>query len=59
MSTKVQFIREIHNKIQINKKKTLKKCKKNNIIQKDKNIERVQDKQQETILKWNLIYDEL
>jgi hypothetical protein len=42
MSMKVQFIREVQNKIQI-----------------DKNIERVQDKQQETILKWNLIYDEL
>jgi ABC-type transport system involved in Fe-S cluster assembly fused permease/ATPase subunit len=43
----------------IDKKKPLKICKKNNKIQIDKNIERVQNKQQETIFKWNLIYDEL
>jgi hypothetical protein len=47
MPTKIWFIREVHNKMQI-----------------DKNIERVQDKPQDqnktkTILKWNLIYDEL
>jgi len=41
-------------------------CKTNNEIQADKNIERVQDRQQDTnkqkkkmILKWNLIYDKL
>jgi hypothetical protein len=34
---KVQFIREVHNKIQI-LKKTLKKCEKNNKIQTDKNM---------------------
>jgi len=28
-------------------------------LQIDKNIERVQDKQQEMILKWNLIFDKL
>jgi hypothetical protein len=47
MPTKIWFIREVHNKMQI-----------------DKNIERVQDKPQDqnktkTILKWDLIYDEL
>jgi hypothetical protein len=45
MQMKVQFIREVHNKIQI-LKKTLKKCEKNNKIQTDKNIERVQDRPQ-------------
>jgi hypothetical protein len=29
------------------------------MIQIDKNIERMQNKQQEMILKWNLIYDKL
>jgi hypothetical protein len=56
MPTKVWFIRKVHNKIQINKFSFLKKCK----IQIDKNIERVQVKQQDTnkqknkkmILKW-------
>jgi hypothetical protein len=42
MSMKVWFIKEVHNKIQI-----------------EKNIERVQNKQQKMILKWNLIYDKL
>jgi len=51
-STKVEFIKYIHNKIQIDPpKKTLKGCKKINKIQIDKNIEKVQDKQQEMILK--------
>jgi hypothetical protein len=45
MLMKVHFTREIHNKIQIDPKK--------------KNSERVQDRQQEMILKWNSIYDEL
>jgi hypothetical protein len=46
---KVQFIRKVHNKTQINKrKKTLKGCKINNKIQINKNIERVQDRQQDT-----------
>jgi hypothetical protein len=57
MSTKVQFIREFHNNKKI-EKKTLKRCKKNNKIQIDKNI-KVQDKQQKTNLEWNLIYDYL
>jgi hypothetical protein len=48
MSTKVQFIKKVHNKIQIDQifyKKTLKRSKKTNKIRIDKNIERVQDKQ--------------
>jgi hypothetical protein len=56
MLTKVWFIREVHNKIQIDQFSFLKRCK----IQIDKNIERVQVKQQDTnkqknkkmILKW-------
>jgi hypothetical protein len=40
-------------------KKTLKGCKKSNKIQIDNFFERVQNKQQEVIFKWNLIYDEL
>jgi hypothetical protein len=59
MLTKVQFIREIHNKIQINQKKHWKSVRNIHNIWKDKNIERVQNSQQETILKWNLIYDKL
>jgi len=48
MSTKVQFIKKVHNKIQIDQifyLKTLKRSKKKNKIRIDKNIERVQDKQ--------------
>ncbi len=46
---KVWFIKEIHTKIQTNKrKKHWKGVKKNNKIQDDKNIERVQDRQENT-----------
>ncbi len=47
---KVQFIRKVHNKIKIDKrkKKTLKGCKINNKIHINKNIERVQGRQQDT-----------
>jgi hypothetical protein len=48
MSMKVRFIKKVH---------YMKKCKKNNKIQTNQNIKSVQGKQQETILKWNLIYD--
>lgn len=60
---KVWFIKQVHNKIQMNpkkkKKKTLTDCKENNKIQINKSIERAQDRQQETIIKWNLIYNKL
>jgi hypothetical protein len=60
MSTKVPFIRKVHNNIQIDKeKRILKKCKKDNKIQTNQNIQSVQNSQQEMILKWNLIYDKL
>jgi hypothetical protein len=48
---KVQFIRKVHKKIQIDIRKyiyILKGCKTNNKIQTNKNIEKVQDKQQNT-----------
>jgi hypothetical protein len=61
MPTKVQFIREVHDKIQINKrkKKHWKGVRKITRYKKDKNIERVQDNRQETNFKWNLIDHEL
>jgi len=54
MSTKVWFIRKVHNNVQIGKaKRILKECKKNNKIQTNQNIKSVQDRQQqEMILKW-------
>ncbi len=52
MSTKVPFIRKVHNNIQIDKeKRILKKCKKDNKIQTNQNIQSVQNSQQEMILK--------
>jgi hypothetical protein len=48
-ANEVWFNWKVQNKIQIDpKKKPLKGCKTNNKIQTDKNIERVQDKQQDT-----------
>jgi len=40
-------------------KKPFKDYKKNNKIQTDKNIEKMQHKQQEMIFKYNFIYDKL
>jgi hypothetical protein len=53
MSTKVRFIRKVHNNVQIGKaKRILKECKKKNKIQTNQNIKSVQDRQrQEMILK--------